>query len=519
MPDGWVALSTRPAGAAATRVSVVTADPSDTALWWKQFNDHTLDRLIFEALATNLDVAQARSRLQQSRAARAIAARGLWPSVGASGSYRRSGGGDNNGATRDREGGPRTSHDVYRAGFDASWEIDVFGGIRRNVEAADAAIEAVAADLDDVRVSLAAEVAVNYFSLRAAQERLAIATRNLDIQRHSVSLIRVRAAGGELSGLDLANAEGQVASTEAQIPALEASARRSVFDLSLLLGREPATLVEPLAPVPEKEVWRITRTPPNVPAGLPSDLLRRRPDIRAAEARLHAATANVGVAVADLFPRFSLSGSFGVDGNRPSRVFSWNNTGWSIGPSINWDLFAGGRLQAAVALSRFRAEEAFIVYERTVLTALRDVEQALTQYDFDQRRRLSLMAAVEANRRALRFAEMLYARGETDFLNLLNAQRGLLSTEDALAATDAQVAADLATIYKALGGGWEDADTLPPPLATPPATPASPQMQPATQTVPTANRLPTTSPATSAPASRPVNRSMTAPSTQGSIGP
>lgn len=506
MPREWVALTTRPADTAATRVSVINVSEAHPALWWKQFNDHTLDRLIYEAMGSNLDLAQAVTRLRQARASRAVAAGGLWPGVDLNGSYRRTGSGDNNGVSSIP--GVHTPHDSYRVGFDANWEIDIFGGIQRQIEAADANVEATIADIQDVRVSLMAEIAVDYFSMRAAQQRLAIALRNLDIQRQSVALVRRRAQGGFLSGLELANAEAQVATTEAAVPAFEASARNSIFDLALLLGREPASLVDALAPLPENDPNRVPITPQVVAAGLPSDLLRRRPDIRAAEERLHAATANIGVAVADLFPRFSLLGTTSFNGGVPSRLFNWSNFGWAIGPSVSWNLFAGGSIEANIELARARADEAWVVYERTVLTALRDTERALTQYDFDQRRRLGLVGAVDANRRALRFAQALYERGETDFLNLLTAQRDVLSSEDALAATDANIAADLATIYKAIGGGWEEPDpqaqTLP---SAPPATLPVP-------TQPAVTQLPTTIPA-AAPATRPVtNVPATQPATQ-----
>jgi NodT family efflux transporter outer membrane factor (OMF) lipoprotein len=503
MPREWVALTTRPSDNAATRVSVVNVSEAHPALWWKQFNDHTLDRLIYEALDTNLDLAQAVTRLRQARASRAVSAGGLWPDVNLNGSYRRTGAGDNNGASNIP--GVHTHHDDYRIGFDANWEIDIFGGIRREVEASDAAVEATIADIQDVRVSLMAEVAVNYFSLRAAQQRLAIALRNLDIQRQSVTLVRKRAKGGFVSGLDLANAEAQVATTEAQVPAFEASARNSVFDIALLLGREPSSLLEALAPLPDEDPNRVPRTPQVVGIGMPSDLLRRRPDIRAAEARLHAATANIGVAVADVFPRFSLLGTISANSNVTNRLLTWSNTAWAIGPSMSWNIFAGGRLQANIELAKARRDESWIVYERTVLTALRDAEHALTQYDFDQRRRLGLVKAVDANRRALRYAQALYDRGETDFLNLLTAQRDLLSSEDSLAATDAQIAADLATIYKAIGGGWEEPDVQ---AETQPAAPPAPVPAP---TQPAVTQPATTLPLSVEPATRPV---VPAPATQ-----
>ena len=484
---GWASLGTRPSGPAATQVSTATADRANTALWWRNFNDPVLDELVTEALASNLDVAQAVARLRQARAQRRVAAGQFYPAVDLSGSYRRSGTGRDN----DRNGGGSTtnpttgapiitgalgttasrSNDQFQLGFDAAWELDVFGGLRRGVEAADASIRAGVADLQNVRLTLVSEVAVNYFALRGAQQRLAFAERNLQIQQRSLEVTRRQFAGGIVSGLDLAQAEAQIASTQSQIPALEQAARVAIFDLALLLGREPATLVDPLTaagPIPATAA-------PAVPAGLPSDLLRRRPDVRRAEAQLHAAVANIGVATADLFPRFTLTGTFGTEDQKVRRLFNWGNTIWSFGPNISWNVFdLGGRIRGNIALTEAQRDEAFFAYRQTVLIALRDAEQALTAYDFEQRRRVGLRAAVGANRRSVDLSQRLYAQGQTEFVNVLTAQQALLGSEDALVQSDQQVAANLVAIYKALGGGWEY-EAVPPPVA---ATQPAPATQP-----------------------------------------
>jgi NodT family efflux transporter outer membrane factor (OMF) lipoprotein len=302
-----------------------------------------------------------------------------------------------------------------------------------------------------VLVTLAAEVALDYLDLRGLQRRIAIAERNLAAQRHTADLTRQRQQiGGLASGLDVAQAQSLVATTEAQIPALEASARQTIYALGVLLGREPAALLEELsaeAPVPT--------TPPEVPVGLPSDLLRRRPDIRRADAQLHAATARVGVATADLFPKFSLTGSLGLQGEKASSLVNWNNHFWSVGPSVSWPLFDAGRIRSNIEVQNALQEQALLAYRRTILTALADVENALVAYAKEQQRRATLEDAVAADRRSVDLSQRLYAAGATDFLNVLTAQRSLLASEDALVESDLTVATDLVALYKALGGGWE----------------------------------------------------------------
>ena len=311
MPAGWAAPTTAPT----TQNSVATTEPAaDVARWWGSFNDPVLDSLIERSLQTNLDLRQATSRIREARASRGVVSSALWPTLDSSGSYRRSGTGNNNYGS---------GHNLYQAGLDASWEIDVFGGVRRGVEAAEADITAAVEDRRAVMVTLTSEVALNYIDLRGFQREIVIARRNLDTQRQSARLTRqlFNNGNGFVSGLDVANAEAQVATTESQIPLLESDARQSIYALSVLLGQQPAALVEELtihAPIPT--------APPTVPVGLPSALLRRRPDIRRAEAQLHAATALVGVATADLFPRFSLTGSFAVQGRQADSLLNWNNT-------------------------------------------------------------------------------------------------------------------------------------------------------------------------------------------------
>jgi NodT family efflux transporter outer membrane factor (OMF) lipoprotein len=328
--------------------------------------------------------------------------------------------------------------------------LDIFGRVRRSVEAADAEIAFAIEDRRDVLVTLLSEVALNYMDLRGFQRQIAIAQKNLETQRRSLDLTRRRAAGGFVSGLDVANAEADVASNESRIPLLEQNVQQVIYSLSVLLGREPGALLNELtaeAPIPA--------TPPAVPVGLPSELLRRRPDIRRAEANLHAATARIGVATADLFPRFSLTGSLGTSGSQPKDLVNWDNRFWSIGPSVSWPIFDAGKIRANIGVQTAIQEQAIVGYRSTVLIALQDVENALIAYAKEQQHQVALVAAVTANRRAVDLATQLYTQGQTNFLDVLLAQRSLLGSEDALVQSERTMATNLISLYKALGGGWE----------------------------------------------------------------
>jgi NodT family efflux transporter outer membrane factor (OMF) lipoprotein len=416
-----------------------TTRPVDLAVWWEGFADPVLTGLVREATEANLTVLQAASRVRQARASRTVARSALFPDVNTSGAYTRSGSGRSS-------AGP---NDLYRAGLDASWELDVFGGVRRSVEAADADVDFAVEDERDVRVILVAEVALDYVDLRSFQRDIEISRNNLEAQRRSADLTRRQFRGGFVSALDVTNAEAQVATTESQIPALEANARQAIYALSVLLAREPGALLAELS-----ERGAVPGSPPEVPVGLPSELLQRRPDIRRADARLHSATARVGVATADLYPRFLLNGAVNVNGSRVKDLFNWSSTAWSIGPSVSWPLFDAGRIRANIAFQNEAAEQAALEYRQTILTALQEVENALIVYAKEQERHRALAAAAAANRRAVELATTLYTQGNTDFLNVLSAQRALLGAEDAVVQSDRTLATALISLYKALGGGW-----------------------------------------------------------------
>jgi NodT family efflux transporter outer membrane factor (OMF) lipoprotein len=405
-----------------------------------------------KAIVANLDLRQAQARVRQARAARGVAAAGLWPTLDASANYSRI-----YGSTSKASGGSSTlpetgqgTRDLFQVGLDAAWELDIFGGVRRNIEAAEADLQAAVEDRRDVLVSLVAEVGSNYLNLRGFQQQLAIARKNLQTQQHTAEITRKRYEAGFANGLDVANASAQVATTASQIPVLESSARAAIYSLSILLGSEPAVLVKELsteAPIP--------LTPPEVPVGLPSDLLRRRPDIRRAEAQLHAATARIGVATAELFPRFSLSGNFGLASKTLSSLTDWGGRFWSVGSAANWPVFDASRIRWNIEIQNALQEQTLAAYQKTVLTALQDVETALVAYSKEQERKQSLSAAVTSNRKAVDLAMQLYVAGRTDFLNVLNAQRSLYISEDALVQSIRNQGTDLIALYKALGGGWE----------------------------------------------------------------
>jgi NodT family efflux transporter outer membrane factor (OMF) lipoprotein len=442
--------TSQPAAAATQPISV------DTTQWWRTFSDPALDRLVDQALKANLDLRQAEARVREARALRRIAGSNYYPTVDASGQYTRSKGSKNLGSrgVSVGPGGAATlgqETDLWQAGFDASWEIDVFGGIRRGVEAAEADLAATIADRNNVIVSLLGEVGRNYMELRGFQRRIAIARENVTSQSESLDLTRAKFRAGLSNDLDVAQAEAQVATTESQIPALETSAQQVAHALAVLVGQTPESLVDELgqpAPLPAP--------PPGVPLGLPSELLRRRPDIMSAERQLAAATARIGVETADLFPRFTLSGSLGQQSTKFARLADGNSTFWSIGPDVSLPIFNAGRLRAAVDVEKARTDQALANYERTVLQALADVEDALVAFEKEQTRRAILVQAVQSNRRAVNLSEQLYQRGLAPFLNVLDAQRALYVVEDQLVQSDITVSSSAVALFKALGGGWEE---------------------------------------------------------------
>jgi NodT family efflux transporter outer membrane factor (OMF) lipoprotein len=436
VPEGWAGGATLPAAPSAAQESL--------SQWWTAFNDPMLTSLVDEAVRSNLDLKIAASRIRQARANRGIAMSGLGPTVDASGSFQRS-----QASSGGQGGGKSPAASQYQAGFDAGWEIDIFGGVRRGVEVADAQLQSAVEDRRDVQVTLVAEVARNYLELRSLQQRIVIARKNLEAQKHSADLTRKKFEGGFVGKLDVANAQAQVATTTSQIPPLESSARQTIYALGVLLGQEPAALVQELS-----QTVDIPGAPPAVPVGVPSDLLRRRPDIRRAEADIHAATANIGVAMADLFPKVTINGSLGWQAANTHSLFDPLSRFWSFGPSVTWNVFQSGHTLSNIQVQKALEEQSVLTYRQTVLAAIHEVENALISSSKEQEHRQSLVAAVAANRKATDLATKLYAEGQTDFLNVLSAQQALFTAEDTLVQSTAAVSTDLVALYKALGGGW-----------------------------------------------------------------
>jgi NodT family efflux transporter outer membrane factor (OMF) lipoprotein len=471
-PSTWFSSRPKPPVVAVSQTVTEPIDPN----WWSLFDDRQLTALERRVAAQNLDVRAATARIAEARYQRDIAASSAYPMVNGNASYERLQASNNgifsglssgstasagapsatsaNGALGNTAGGVSGSKipplDIYQYGFDASWEIDLWGQVRRSVEAANASITASADDRRNLLLIALADVATDYLQLRGVQTQIAIAYDNLRSARQSLELTQQRAAGGVTTDLDVANASAQVRTTAATIPALENREAALINALGLLLGQPPNALRAELAdpkPVPP--------VPPTVPVGVPSELARRRPDIRQAEAQLHAATADIGVAVAAFYPTVTLSGSLGIQATNTAFLFNGASRQFAFGPSITLPIFEGGQLKATLELRKAQQQEVAVNYQHVVLNAWTEVDNALTAYQTEQGRRDQLIQAVAQNQRALSLAQARYAEGVTDFLQVLDAQRNLFSTQDQLAQSTTAVSTNLVSLYKALGGGWE----------------------------------------------------------------
>lgn len=418
------------------------ADEAMLTAWWRQFHDEVLDGLVADALQANTDLATAQAKLREARARRRLAGAQLGPSVNANASATRR-------HTSAASGTGRTT-ELYSAGFDASWEPDVFGGLRRGVEAAEADLGASTERLHDTQVSLVAEVALNYIDLRTAERRLAVTEANVAALQEAYDLTRWRLQAGLVSDLDAAQAETELESARAALPSLRTSATEARNRLAVLLGRTPvelgARLAEPTAAVPVAGGA--------VSTGIPADVLRRRPDVRAAERDLAAQTARVGVAQAARYPSFSLSGSLGVEALTVGALGDSGTVTRSLLGSITAPIFDAGRLRANVDIQDAVLEQTRLAYRAAVLTAVEDVENALTAVADTTERRAQLERAVASARSARDIAEQRYASGLVDFLSVLDSQRTLLNLEDQLASSNGDLARAQIQLYKALGGGW-----------------------------------------------------------------
>ena len=431
-----VVLQNAPAGAFST------ANPE--AQWWKAFNDPVLDGLITQALSGNLDLKVAVARVDEARALFKDARLDQVPRVTASGAYQKSD------QQQPGSNGQRVESETYQAGFDAGWEIDLFGRVRRGVESARAEAGAAQADLRDAQVTVAAEVARNYLELRGYQARLAVANRNLDTQRETLRLTQVRYNAGSGSPIDVASAQARLNATEAAIPALVTAEKRANYRLCVLLGQRPGALDAVLV-AKDAEVTPLIAA---LPIGDAADLLRRRPDVQAAERRLAAQTAKVGVATADLFPRVRVTGFVGFLSGTSSGFGNSASQAWSVAPVVTWPALDLGGAHQRLKAAEARNDASLAVYDQTVLRALEDLETALVAYRQQQAQLVSLTNQAAASRRAAELARIQYKEGGIDFLVLLDAERTLLAAEDSLTVAETGVNTNVVAIYKALGGGW-----------------------------------------------------------------
>jgi NodT family efflux transporter outer membrane factor (OMF) lipoprotein len=416
-------------------------DLQTLAAWWTTLNDPTLTGLIERAARGNLDLKKARAAVREARARRGKSQAGLFPTVDAKGAatFSRS----------SQDAGRGNTQDLYTTGFDASWELDLFGGVRRSIEAAEADLQASSEELRNTLVSLLAELALNYVEVRTYQARLSVAEANLAAQAETCELTTGRVEAGLATQLDAEQARYNLESTRSQIPSLRSGLEEAKNGLAVLLGEPPGAVqaeLEERQPIPVASL--------EVAVGVPAEVLRRRPDVRQAERKLAAETARVGVAMAELYPKFSLLGSIGLEALSLSKVVSAASRTYSLGPSVTWRLFDAGAVRKSIEAQSAVQEQALIQYEATVLTALQEVEKALVAYVEEQNRRQSLREATEAARRAVSLAQAQYGAGMIDFRSVLDAQRSLLSFQDELAKSEGEVTSNLVRLYKALGGGW-----------------------------------------------------------------
>jgi NodT family efflux transporter outer membrane factor (OMF) lipoprotein len=435
--------------------------PTDVE-WWRMFHDPVLSRLEARVADQNLDVLTATLRVAESRSQVSSTAAAALPTLSGNASdYHEAfsqnslfkliplnslGGGSSSSSSQ-----INTGFNNYTVGFDASWELDLWGHVARQVEAADAQLVATAESRRDTLISSLAELARDYVNLRGTQSLVRIAKDNLKVEEEILDVTRVRQEKGLVTGLDVESAAAQVESVKAQIPQLEAQEVQAINAISLLLGEPPLGLSRELI-----ATKAVPANPPRLPIGLPSELARRRPDIRMAEAQLHAATANIGVAIAEFYPSVRLNGSPTLQALEPKDIFKGSSLQYmNIGPSVTLPIFEGGRLKSNLVLQEKRQQEAAIAYHKAVLSAWHDVVNSLTAYKSEQLRRARLKAQVDHARQALMLARSRYEQGVAEFTTLLDDARTVLQAEQQYAQSTTNVSIDLIALYKALGGGWE----------------------------------------------------------------
>lgn len=434
-----VALASHHANAAGAR----PIRPGELADWWKRLADPTLDALIEEAIAANLDVASAKARIREARATRRQTTAGLFPQVDGSvqSSHSRS--------SASSAAGVNATSNLYQAGFDASWELDLFGQARRGVEAADRGVEAAEENLRSTVLTLVGDVAQNYVEARGSLARAALARRTAALQRQTAALTRAKFDAGASSAVDVAKATALASTTAANVPTLETAFAASAHRIGVLIGREPAAIVARLRrsaviPLPRR----------NLPPGVPADVLLLRPDVRQAERLLAQATAKVAQAEAARYPSVSLTGSLATSGIRIGDLTNGSSLAWSYGPSVTIPVFNAGRLRAAVEVQEAQRDQSVASFHQSLLSALEDVENALVGLAQQRIRYRNLSTAARNYREAARLARVLYGQGGSSFLEVLDAERSLYESEDSLLQSQVLIATRFIALGKALGGGW-----------------------------------------------------------------
>jgi len=435
-------------------------DPISLTYWWKEFHDPVLDSLICRTLACNYDLRNATIKIREARALYRIEEANLWPNLsfqalyahqrfsknalGTTGPLSANGGGLGLGSFLVR------TQDLFQATFDATWEIDIFGGIQRGVEAQYALYGAAIENRRDVLVSLLSEVALNYMDLRGYQQQILVAEKNICIQKETLSITEQRLNAGLDTDLDVERVKALLATTQAAIPPLRTLVKQAIHRLSILTGKEPGALYCELCPVQD-----LPCNPPVVPTGIPAQLICRRPDIREAERQLASASANIGVAIAQLYPQISLSGDIGYQSNSLGNFISPGSSMYTFGPTLNLPIFNAGALEAGVKVNKARFQEALMTYRQTILKALEEVENAMVAYGQEHAHYCYLQQAYEANKKSVALAQEQFTKGLVDFLNVLSAEENLYTSENNLLISRVALSTDLVAIYKALGGGWE----------------------------------------------------------------
>lgn len=440
--DTWIDMAQKHPFASLSDTELSSPDPEMLSKWWESLNDEILTQLVEWSLESNRDLASARSKVSEARAALGISRADLLPWLDNTDYWYRT-------RTPAETGGRGEGTDIYRLGLDASWEIDIFGGKRAAVKAGMASLEAQYASLHAAWVSLSAEVAINYLTLRTLQERLEIAEDNLQLQEETTEMLRSRVEAGLSDYLALSQSGYTLEQTKAQIPPIKNSIEEVKNSLAVLTGRVPGDLDEVLSekkPLPVLDLKMMV--------GIPADTIRQRPDIFAAERQLAAQLARKKSAQADLWPKFFLLGSIGTEAVDSGSLFEGPNKSYSFGPKIVWPIFHGGAIRNNIRVQTARQEQYLAAYEETVLRAVAEVRNALTAGAEERRRNEALRRGTEAARDALDVANDKYKNGLTDFNNVLDAQRALLSLQEAKAVSDGQIASELVKLYKALGGGW-----------------------------------------------------------------